>query len=64
MSFLREWISEWKDVFEPNRPLKDRLRDLLNALDTPIDDLKHKIHGARIFGRTIYLPKWLMRNKG
>ena len=34
------------------------------SITNPIDDLKHRIHGMKIFGKTIYLPKWLMRGSG
>ncbi|MEJ5360208.1 MAG: hypothetical protein WHT06_16220 [Desulfobacterales bacterium] len=43
---------------------KRRLRLLENLIDDPVDDLKHKIHGAKIFGVRIYLPRWLMRGAG
>ena len=59
---MSRWLKEFKDIFAPNRKLVDRLRDVINFLDTPIDNIKHKIHGATIFGYTIYLPRWLMRN--
>jgi len=37
--------------------------EFIDVIDDPLDDLKHKIHGMTIFGYTIYLPSWLMRNK-
>jgi hypothetical protein len=50
-------------LFE-KRDIKHAFTDFLNILDNPIDDLKHQIHGMKIFGKTIYLPKWLMRGSG
>ncbi len=50
-------------LFE-KRNIKHTLNDFMNLIDTPIDDLKHKIHGMKIFGYTIYLPKWLMKGSG
>ena len=61
---MSRWLKEFKDIFAPNRKLVDRLRDVVNFLDTPIDNIKHKIHGMKIGPWTIMLPKWLMRNKG
>jgi hypothetical protein len=49
-------------LFLKKGPL-DAFSEFGNVIDDPIDDLKHKIHGMKIFGYTIYLPGWLMRNK-
>jgi hypothetical protein len=40
-----------------------RWRNLENLVDDPIDDLKHKVHGMKIFGKIIHLPNWLMKIK-
>jgi len=57
--------TKWEEIKEYYRDWKYnnwnwRWRNLENIVDDPIDDVKHKIHGAKIFGYTIRLPKWLM----
>lgn len=57
-----EWgrlVAEW-----PGATWRRRLDLIENFVDDPVDDLKHKIHGAKIFGFRIYLPRWLMRGAG
>ena len=56
---LRRYLAEWRA-----RDWGWRLRNLVNLLDDPVDDLKHRLHGMRVFGMTIYLPRWLMRGSG
>jgi len=61
--------TKWEEIKEYYRDWKYnnwnwRWRNLENIVDDPIDDLKHKIHGAKIFGFTIRLPKWLMPGSG
>jgi hypothetical protein len=41
-----------------------RFRNVVNLIDDPVDDLKHKINGMQILGMTFYLPSWLMKNSG
>jgi len=48
-------------LFLKKNPI-DAFSEFVNVIDDPIDDLKHKIHGATIFGYKIYLPSWLMGN--
>ena len=61
MSDKTKW-EEVKDYFRNFRAQTWdwRWRNLENIVDDPIDNLKHKIHGTKIFGYTIRLPKWLM----
>jgi hypothetical protein len=56
-------IFPYRYLFE-KRNIEHAFDDFCNLIDNPIDDLKHKIHGMKIFGKTIYLPKWLMRGSG
>jgi len=37
------------------------LKWIINRLDDPFDNLKHKIHGCKVFGYRFYLPPWLMK---
>ena len=55
---------EFKDLFKPDRSISWRWRNFVNLIDDPVDNFKHKIHGAKIFGIRIRLPKWLMRGSG
>jgi hypothetical protein len=55
---------EFQDLFRPGKTLAWRLRNLENMFDDGIDDIKHKLHGAEIFGYKIHLPDWLMKGKG
>ena len=32
-----------------------------NRIDDPFDNLKHKLHGSKIFGYRFYFPRWLMK---
>jgi hypothetical protein len=41
-----------------------RWRNLVNLVDDPIDDVKHKLHGMQVLGMTFYLPPWLMKSSG
>lgn len=50
-------------LFE-KRNIEHAYKDFTNILDGPIDGLKHKIHGMKLFGKTIYLPQWLMKGSG
>jgi hypothetical protein len=61
--------TKWEEIKEYYRDWKYnnwnwRWRNLENIVDDPIDDVKHKIHGAKIFGYVIRLPKWLMPGSG
>lgn len=56
---IKEYFRDW-----PKETWDWRWRNLENLVDDPIDDLKHKIHGAKVLGYTIYLPKWLMKGSG
>jgi hypothetical protein len=42
------------------------LKQWENFIDDPIDDLKHKLHGATIpiIKKKIMLPRWLMQGGG
>jgi hypothetical protein len=42
-------------------PLIKFLKQIENALDDPIDDIKHKLHGLHIMGYKIYLPSFMMK---
>lgn len=55
---------ELKKLFRPGESAEWRLRNFMNLIDDPIDDLKHKIHGAKVLGVRIHLPDWLMRGRG
>lgn len=65
LSILLLWILfimfPYHYLFE-KRDMEHAFNDFINLIDDPIDNIKHKIHGMKIFGKTIYLPKWLMRN--
>jgi hypothetical protein len=41
-----------------------RWRNLINLVDDPVDNVKHKLHGMKIMGMTFYLPSWLMKGSG
>jgi hypothetical protein len=61
--------SKWEELKEfytlwPYCDWSWRWRNFINLIDDPVDDLKHKLHGMRIFGWTLYLPKWLMSGSG
>jgi hypothetical protein len=55
---IRSYVSGW-----PSWPWRKRIDKAENIVDDPIDDLKHKIHGAKIFGRRIWLPSWMLTSK-
>ena len=42
-------------------PLIKFLKQIENTIDDPIDDIKHKLHGAQIMGHRLYLPSFLMK---
>jgi hypothetical protein len=42
---------------------KKQLKDVENLIDDPVDDLKHKVHGMKMLGYRVYLPKFLMSGK-
>jgi hypothetical protein len=50
-------------LFE-KKSIEHAFSDFFNIIDDPVDDIKHKLHGMKIFGITIRLPKWLMRGSG
>lgn len=56
-------ILPYRYLFE-KRDIGHAFSDFFNLIDDPIDDLKHKIHGMKIFGITIRLPKWLVSGSG
>ena len=65
MTWLERARHEWSEIFRPGSyGCRWRLRQVVNFLDTPWDDLKHKVHGMRVFGWTVRLPKWMMRGSG
>jgi hypothetical protein len=55
---------EFKELFRAGKSMDWRWRNFMNLIDDPIDDIKHTLHGARIFGLKIRLPDWLMRGRG
>jgi hypothetical protein len=60
------WIALIICVYWPlflKKGILDAFREFGNIIDDPIDNIKHKIHGMKIFGYTIRLPHWLMRNQ-
>lgn len=52
------------NYFFKKEGIVDAFNDFINLIDDPIDDFKHRLHGMKIFGYTIRLPKWLMRGSG
>jgi hypothetical protein len=56
---LKDLIAGWS-----GHPWGWRLKNIENFIDDPVDDIKHKIHGMTIFGKTFYLPRWLMKGSG
>lgn len=61
--------SKWEEIkryfeFWPLFGWEWRIRNFVNIVDDPIDNLKHTVHGLSIFGLKVYLPKWLMRGSG
>lgn len=61
--------TKWEEIrdyfrFWPFQGWEWRIRNFINIVDDPVDNIKHKIHGMSIFGLKIYLPKWLMKATG
>jgi hypothetical protein len=67
---LSEWISkkraEWILLGKlwPEKSWAWRLKNIVNFIDDPIDDLKHTLHGITFMGYTFYLPSWMMQGSG
>ena len=59
-------IKEIRDYFNfwPFMGWEWRIRNFVNIVDDPIDNIKHMVHGMSVFGLVIYLPKWLMPGSG
>jgi hypothetical protein len=54
----RELVLGW-----PGWSWSRRADKIENLVDDPVDDVKHKLHGIKLFGRKWYLPAWLMTSK-
>ena len=67
---MTEWFEKKKNEWYklkylwPENGWEWKIRNIINFVDDPIDDVKHKIHGLSIFGYKIYLPVWLMKGSG
>jgi hypothetical protein len=59
----RSKLEEFKRLFTGRwKGWRHRLKNVENFFDDPVDNLKHKIHGLKIFGFRIRIDKW-MRGK-
>jgi len=66
MNYFEKKLREWRmlKTFWPSKSWAWRLKNIQNFVDDPVDEIKHKLHGAKIFGYVIRLPKWLMPGSG
>lgn len=55
---VREFFAGWSKW-----SWRKRIDKAENIVDDPVDDIKHKIHGAKIFGVRIWLPSWMLTSK-
>jgi hypothetical protein len=58
--------NEWNLLKElwPSKSWAWRLKNIVNFVDDPVDEIKHKLHGIEFMGKKYYLPLWMMQGSG
>jgi len=62
--FLEKKRNELIVILQPGQKPEVVFKKFINMIDDPFDDLKHEVHGIKLFGYRVYWPDWFMAGSG